>query len=165
MGFLLILVALFAGLSLLPDSQRDKYGINVPGLRLKKRTAQGVLFGALVLALIAMRLFPFALLAALVGASVMGMSWWRERALDETIQEHKPRPGPSGGRKAAGGVNSKMSVDEAMDVLGLDHSAGMDDVDSAYRKLMAQIHPDKGGTDYLAAKINEARDVLKKTLG
>ena len=55
-----------------------------------------------------------------------------------------------------------MSRKEALSVLGLQEGIGEGGIDAAYKKLISQIHPDKGGTDYLAAKINEARDVLKK---
>ncbi len=57
-----------------------------------------------------------------------------------------------------------MSLDEAASVLGLSVDADAEEIRSAHRKLIAQIHPDKGGTDYLAAKINEARDLLLKRL-
>jgi DnaJ domain len=53
-----------------------------------------------------------------------------------------------------------MSRAEALKVLGLEEGASEDDIRAAHRKLMAQNHPDRGGSDYLASKINEARDVL-----
>ena len=53
-----------------------------------------------------------------------------------------------------------MSRDEALKVLGLGADAGEDDIRAAHRRLMLQNHPDKGGSDYLASKINEAKDVL-----
>lgn len=53
-----------------------------------------------------------------------------------------------------------MSRDEALKVLGLHESASDDEIRAAHRRLMLQNHPDKGGSDYLAAKINEARDTL-----
>ena len=53
-----------------------------------------------------------------------------------------------------------MSRDEALRVLGLGADAGGDDIRAAHRRLMLQNHPDKGGSDYLASKVNEAKDVL-----
>jgi DnaJ-like protein len=55
---------------------------------------------------------------------------------------------------------SAMTRAEALQVLGLVEGASADDIRAAHRRLIAQIHPDKGGSDYLAAKINQARDVL-----
>jgi len=53
-----------------------------------------------------------------------------------------------------------MTADEAAAVLGVSIDADEDAIKAAHKKLIAQIHPDKGGTNYLAAKINEARDFL-----
>ncbi len=47
-----------------------------------------------------------------------------------------------------------------MKVLGLEEGATEEQIRAAHKRLMLQIHPDKGGTSYLAAKINEAKDVL-----
>lgn len=60
-------------------------------------------------------------------------------------------------RPAGGGT---MTRDEAYRVLGLAPGADADAVRAAHRRLMTKIHPDIGGSAYLAAKINEARDVL-----
>jgi curved DNA-binding protein CbpA len=53
-----------------------------------------------------------------------------------------------------------MSRDEAFAVLGLKPGASSTDIRTAHRHLMKEYHPDKGGSDYLAAKINQAKDVL-----
>jgi DnaJ domain len=57
----------------------------------------------------------------------------------------------------------KMSRDEALRVLGLGAGATTEDVKAAHRRLLKDYHPDKGGSDYLASKINEAKDVLMKS--
>jgi DnaJ family protein C protein 19 len=72
-----------------------------------------------------------------------------------------PRPG-SGNRQSGASppqVNS-MSRSEALKVLGLEEGASEEQIRAAHRRLIIQTHPDKGGTNYLAAKINEAKDVL-----
>jgi DnaJ family protein C protein 19 len=53
-----------------------------------------------------------------------------------------------------------MSREEAYQVLGLEPGATPERIREEYRRLMKKMHPDQGGTTYLAARINEARDVL-----
>jgi hypothetical protein len=55
---------------------------------------------------------------------------------------------------------STMSRDEALEVLGLKAGAGAEDIRAAHKRLMKQFHPDHGGTNYLATKINLAKDRL-----
>lgn len=69
----------------------------------------------------------------------------------------KPNPSGTGQNTAFEGV---MSHDEALAILGLDVGALPQEIKAAYHRLISQAHPDKGGSDYLAAKINQARDVL-----
>ena len=56
--------------------------------------------------------------------------------------------------------NGRMTREEAGELLGVDADADRDAVLAAHRRLMQRLHPDRGGTDYLAARLNEARDVL-----
>lgn len=64
------------------------------------------------------------------------------------------------GGAGAGPTSSDMTVEEAYEVLGLSPSATPEQIKEAHRRLMIKLHPDHGGSDYLATKINRARDVL-----
>jgi DnaJ domain len=69
---------------------------------------------------------------------------------------------PRGGQAAGDGA--AMEHAEALAVLGLAAGATAETIKAAHRRLIEQLHPDKGGNDYLAAKINRARDILLKDL-
>jgi CysZ protein len=73
----------------------------------------------------------------------------RPTAAGGELTQPPPRPAPS-----------PMAPAEARAVLGLGPDAGAETVRAAHKRLMQRLHPDRGGSDYLAAKINEAKDVL-----
>ncbi len=53
-----------------------------------------------------------------------------------------------------------MTRQEALAILGLEEGARPEEIKVAYHRLIAQVHPDKGGSDYLASQINQAKDIL-----
>ena len=57
-------------------------------------------------------------------------------------------------------ASPNLSRVEALEVLGLKEGASRDDIIQAHRKLIQKLHPDRGGNDWLAAKINAAKDRL-----
>jgi hypothetical protein len=75
----------------------------------------------------------------------------------------RPQAGARPGGRPAGRAAAPrggMSREEAWQVLGLQPGASAAQVQEAYVRLMRAAHPDGGGSDWLAARINQARDVL-----
>lgn len=79
---------------------------------------------------------------------------WRDELAGERAA------GGSGGGAGSRPAGGDMSVDEAWAILGLSPGADAEAIKEAHRRLMVKLHPDHGGSDYLATKINRARDVL-----
>lgn len=64
-----------------------------------------------------------------------------------------------------GGFDAKMSKREACLILGVSPSASQNKVKEAHKRIMLLNHPDRGGSPYLATKINEAKDYLESKKG
>jgi hypothetical protein len=75
---------------------------------------------------------------------------WRENA----------QAGATAGSSRGGWSTGKMTEEEAYQVLGVQPGASAKDIGLAHRSLMKKLHPDQGGSTYLAARVNEAKDVL-----
>jgi DnaJ domain len=73
---------------------------------------------------------------------------WSEHAQGDTAS----------GRGAAS--TGKMTDEEAYQILGLERGASSEAITRAHRTLMKKLHPDQGGSNYLAARINEAKEIL-----
>jgi hypothetical protein len=155
---LLIIIAFFGLRAFLKASPSvlAKYArvllLSIMGMALLYLTATGRLnwFFALVGVVIA---FLLRLMPALLHYAPHIHRLWREFSGSKQNASH---------RQSDSGAKGKMSVDEAYEVLGLKSGASEQDIIAAHRKLMQKIHPDHGGSDYLAAKINLAKKILLK---
>ena len=77
---------------------------------------------------------------------------------DSRWRQHAHADADSG--RGAAASSGKMTEQEAYQILGLEPGAGHDLITRAHRTLMKKFHPDQGGTSYLAARINEAKEIL-----
>ena|SRR3989442_11661780 len=75
---------------------------------------------------------------------------WRERAQGDA----------AAGSARAAWSSGKMTEEEAYQILGVPPGASAGDIGRAHRTLMKKLHPDQGGSTYLAARVNEAKEVL-----
>ena len=77
---------------------------------------------------------------------------------DPTWREHAEGDATAG--QSAPSRSGKMTPEEAYQILGLQPGASAEDISRAHRTLMKKLHPDQGGSTYLAARVNEAKDIL-----
>ena len=142
---LLLALGLLAAWFLARPLRRAAYGAVSPR---RRAMLDAALIAGIGVALIAFRLAPLGLVALVLagGRLTQGL------AGDRTPPGLEDAPPPRAG----------MSRAEALSVLGLEEGADASAVDAAHRKMIARAHPDAGGSAYLAAKVNEARDVLRR---
>ncbi|WP_421843469.1 DnaJ domain-containing protein [Marinobacter algicola] len=115
-----------------------------------------VLTAAVAALLPLLRKLPALLKFAPVASRLFGQN--RHSEPDDENTDHYQRR--QRGQAAASSGN--MSVSEACEVLGVAPDCTDDEIVQSHRRLIQKLHPDRGGNDYLAAKINEAKSVLLK---
>jgi hypothetical protein len=98
-------------------------------------------------------LFRGGFMIGIPALAAAGVAYYRYGQLKALIGGQPAKPVM---RSSDGG----MDRTQALAVLGLPESASDTDISAAHRRLIAGLHPDQGGSDFLAAQINEARDVL-----
>ena len=108
-------------------------------------------------ALAAMLPFAKILFSLLLRALPFLQVWMKHRQSGTAGQSDNRRSAPPQ-------TYSELSEDEAWKILGLEPDANREDIVLAHKRLIQKLHPDRGGSDYLAAKLNTARDLLLKTV-
>ncbi|XP_040197232.1 dnaJ homolog subfamily C member 15 [Rana temporaria] len=100
--------------------------------------------------------------AAVAFAGRFAFQLWKP--LGQVIVEHaKKIPTPGLSYYYKGGFEQKMSRREASLILGISPSASKSKIRAAHRKIMVLNHPDKGGSPYMAMKINQAKEFLESS--
>lgn len=137
---LLIALALGLGLALM-----------LRGRRPQRSTAGWV--AAVLLLLAAVALATGRLLLLVPALLALSLLWRRGSARDDAQSRDEDDD-------AHARLSEPMSADDALEILGLEPGASEQDVITAHRRLMQRLHPDRGGSDYLAALLNQAKGTL-----
>lgn len=130
--------------------------------RLKYAGIGGVLIGLIAYALIT-KAFRSAAVAAVVLTLLRALPFLAQRFLGR-FQGPGPSPGEAGPSGPTGAAPNpavrEMTEARALEIFELGPDAGREQILERYKHLIKNNHPDRGGSSYLAAQINQARDVL-----
>ncbi len=150
MPLLITLLATFGAVALLEMSLR-KRGATVA--QLSSLLTLSVMLGGLGLIL----LLRGGFMIGIPALTAAGVAYYRYSQLKRLAERPSAKLETA---KMARGNGGDMDRTQALAVLGLPEKASDADITAAHRRLISGLHPDQGGSDFLAAQINEARDVL-----
>ncbi|MDA1077299.1 MAG: DnaJ domain-containing protein, partial [Proteobacteria bacterium] len=113
---------------------------------------RAIISGLMIAALAVLTLTGrFHWLTAVAAATIIGLPILVRRFLNNSATSNSPPP-----------AADSMEKQEARQILGLGDMPTQKEIIEAHRKLMMKLHPDKGGTTYLAQQLNEAKRILLK---
>ncbi|MEL7019207.1 MAG: hypothetical protein AAGL18_10815 [Pseudomonadota bacterium] len=149
-----------SGKGIAPDAGDDTAAQSTNRARIfsNETIIKGIIWLLFCAALFAAKLWPLALMVLVAAGAVLGIEVWKQAQVDAL----------EAGQDRANGTNpptnnSQTTVAtraEAAQILGVSMEASAADVKIAHRSLISRLHPDSGGTDFLAMQINQARDLL-----
>jgi hypothetical protein len=119
-----------------------------------RKHAENTIFGALAVGAVVFVLTRAGLPWLGLGLALLWVAAKRFASNDQ-----RTRPAPKA-RASTPVMSEGMTRAEAYEVLGLAPGASDEQILAEYRRLMKKVHPDQGGTTYLAARLNQAKDVL-----
>lgn len=144
MPYLLLVIGLLVGL----------YALYRFFMKANVEQIKSFLFAAITLVL-CLALFILAItgrlpaaIAIVVAMWPIALGWWKMKS-----RQKQEQVGDTGG---------PMTAEEALEILGLKDDATEEDIKAAYKKLIAKVHPDHEGSEWMAAKLNAAKDLLLK---
>jgi hypothetical protein len=82
---------------------------------------------------------------------------WRT---DDPTGDDSAESSEQGSERKGSNSSGSLTDSEALDILGLQEGASREEIIQAHRRVMQKMHPDRGGSNYLAARVNEAKERL-----